>query len=176
MTETIRKKPGPKPKALPKVSVIERRLQNPFGTSSIPITLKTAGEHVVRVVNSELRSGRIHEMTHAKGWTFVTPDEIDGTADEYGLEVKNGRLVRGERGQEVLMKMGAEDFAAVQRAKSNRNLSDMGASKTKSLIVKRAEDIGGDEAAEEANRQFRSLEIRDERAPSGEDPVGPDVA
>ena len=163
-------------KSLPKVSVIERRLQNPHGTPSMPITLKTAGEHVVRIVNADMRSGRIHEMTHAKGWTFVEPYEIDGTPDEYGLEVRNNRLVRGERGQEVLMKMSKADFDLIQQAKTEHNLSSMGAKQTKNLVVKRAEDIGGDEAADEANRQFRTLEIKDERAPSGEDPIGPDVA
>ena len=80
-----RKKTEQTKSALPKVSVIERRLANPHGTPSIPITLKTAGEYVVRIVNADMRAGRLHEMTHTKGWTFVEPEEIDGTADEYGL-------------------------------------------------------------------------------------------
>lgn len=150
---------------LPKVSVIERRLQNPHGTPSVPITLKT-GDYVVRIVNADMRTARLHEMTHAKGWTFVEPQEIDGTPDEYGLEVRNNRLVRGERGQEVLMKMSRSDFNQIQKAKSDHNLTQMGAAGAKKLVVKQAEQDLGDEGAETVNRKFDSLiSINDERGP-----------
>lgn len=175
--DKTRKKPGPKPKtALPKVSVIERRLQNPHGTPSIPITLKTEGEHVVRIVNADMRTARLHEMTHAKGWTFVEPHELDGTPDEYGLEVRNGRLVRGERGQEVLMKMSRSDFDQIQKAKADYNLSQMGAAGTKKRVVKQAEQDLGDEGADTVNRKFDSLiNITDERGPVdiGDDALRP---
>jgi hypothetical protein len=173
MTEQTRKKPGPKPKAaLPKVSVIERRLQNPHGTPSVPITLKTEGEHVVRIVNADLRTGRLHEMTHAKGWTFVEPHEIDGTPDEYGLEVRNGRLVRGERGQEVLMKMSRSDYNLIQRAKVEDNNAKMGAAGTKKLVVKQIEQAAGDQAADTMHRKFDDMiSITDERGPAGLDPA-----
>ena len=108
-------------KPLPAVSVVDRRLAHPFGSPSVAITLKEGGPWEIRIVDSQLRSGRIHEMRHTKGWDFVRPEELDGTPDEYGLRAVDGRLVRGENGREVLMKMLASDYKRILDAKTRLN-------------------------------------------------------
>ena len=54
-------------KKLPKVSILDRRLKNPFGSGTVPITLKTPGQWEVRWVYSKLRAGHVFDMTHNKG-------------------------------------------------------------------------------------------------------------
>ena len=108
-------------KKVPSVSVLDRRLLHPFGSPSVAITLKEGGPWEIRIVDSQSRPGRIHDMKHNKGWEFVTPEEIDGTADEYGLRVVDGRLVRGENGREVLMKMPKAAYDAILARKTELN-------------------------------------------------------
>lgn len=109
-----------RPKKVPTVSVLDRRLLHPFGSPSIGVTLKE-GDWEIRIVDSQQRPGRLHDMRHNKGWEFVMPEELDGTADEYGLRVVEGRLVRGENGREVLMKMPRETYLKIQARKTELN-------------------------------------------------------
>ena len=90
--------------APPNISVLERRLQNPFGDGSPAIRLKEPG-WTLHVINANLRPGRYHDVTRNKGWVPVEATEIDGDPLDFGFDVKDGRVVRGERGQEVLVKM-----------------------------------------------------------------------
>lgn len=155
-----RKKPGPKPK-LPKVSILDRRKLNPFGAPSVPITLKTAGNWVVRIVNSTVRTGRLHDMIHNKGWVYVDASELDGHPDELGFHAKDGRVVRGEHGEEVLMKIPADDYEEVQDAKTRANLRGLGKKQT---LADAANHVGkemGDQAGETVAKA--SFEINDSR-------------
>ena len=108
-------------KTIPAVSVLDRRLLHPFGSPSIGITLKEGGPWELRIVDAQSRPGRLHDMTHNKGWTFVTADELDGTPNEYGLREMDGRLVRGEHGREVLMKMLKSTYDAILARKTELN-------------------------------------------------------
>jgi len=118
-------------KPLPTVNVIDRRLAHPFGSPSVAITLKEGGPWEIRIVDSQLRAGRIHEMRHVKGWEFVRPEELDGTPDEYGLREVDGRLVRGENGREVLMKMHADNYQRIVDAKTRLNEQGVSGKKLK---------------------------------------------
>lgn len=109
-----------KTKKVPTVSVLDRRLLHPFGLPSVAITLKE-GDWELRIVDSQSRPGRLHDIRHNKGWEFVKPDELDGTPDEYGFRVMDDRLVRGENGREVLMKMDADVYARILKAKTDLN-------------------------------------------------------
>src|SRR5688572_6147094 len=133
---------------LPKVSVLERRLKNPFGSGTVPITLKTPGRWEVRWVYSKLRSGHLYDMTQHKGWTFIEPEEIDGTADEYGLIAKDNRLVRGDHGEEVLMKMPRADFLKIQAAKTEYNNKQLGKQQMRSAVAQAAAKEHGDQAGD----------------------------
>lgn len=156
-TEVIeRKKPGPKPR-LPKVSVLERRLASPFGAPSVPITLKTPGLWAIRIVNTSVRSGRVHDMTTNKGWAFVLPEELDGRPDELGFKEQDGRLVRGERGEEVLMKMPQADYDAVLDAKARVNLRQLG---KKDDIAQR---VAAEHGSEAGDTVYNRINVEDSR-------------
>lgn len=156
-----RKKPGPKPK-LPKVTVLDRRLANPFGTPGVEITLTTPGLWQIRIINSEVRRGRMHDITHNKGWVFVDPTELDGAPEEYGFKVVEHRLVRGDRGEEVLMKMPQADYDRVLEAKTALNLKALGKSALRDTVGAKAAEAG-DEAADRAVRVFDRVSIEDSR-------------
>ena len=136
-----------KAKTIPAVSVVDRRLQHPFGAPSVAIELKTPGLWAIRVANRNVRAGRLHDMTHNKGWVYVVPEELDGLPEEYGFQVKDGRLVRGEHGEEVLMKMPQKDFDQIQAAKAELNLKNLGGKATKEAVQQETALKYGDQAA-----------------------------
>lgn len=149
-------------KALPKVSVLDRRLANPFGAPSVDITLKTPGRWAIHIVNSAVRTGRYYDVVHNKGWVPVAPSELDGRPEEYGFKEQDGRLVRGDRGEEILMKMPQADFDAIQRAKAEHNLKGLGKKAMLDTAASMAASQGlGDEAAETIARS--NMEITDSR-------------
>lgn len=146
----------------PRVSVVDRRIAHPFGSPSVPITLKEGGPWEIRIVDSQLRSGRIHDMRHQKGWEFVEPREIDGTPDEYGLRVVDGRLVRGENGREVLMKMLKSDYDKIMQAKAALNLKGLGKQATREAAAQATAQAFGSEAGD---RVYGSVKIGNEHVP-----------
>ena len=150
-------------KKLPKVSILDRRLKNPFGSGSVPITLKTPGRWELRWVYSKLRSGHIFDMTHHKGWVCVEPEEIDGGADEYGFLARDNRLVRGDNGEEVLMKMPKADFDQIQRAKADANLKQLRVKNMRSEVAQSAAKDLGDRAGDGVYDAFAHGEIKDSR-------------
>src|SRR3990167_316878 len=168
---------------LPKVSVLERRLAHPFGSPSVPITLKEGGPWQIRVVNANMRSGRIGDMIHNKGWTFVQASDIDGTPEELGFRKQDDRLVLGEHGEEVLMKMPLDMFNRIQQAKAEHNQAALGTKQTKELVANRTAAQFGSEAADTVHQKFDdAISIRDERGAVVLDedetapPTGPQVA
>src|SRR5688572_7767181 len=101
------------------ISVIERRLQggSALQTSSHPIPLKEKG-WTLRWENSDVRPDQIWHCINVLGWEYVIPADISCTMDEIGANERDGRVVRGERGKEVLLKMRASDYARVQKKKA----------------------------------------------------------
>lgn len=152
-----------KAKALPKVSILDRRLANPFGAGTVPITLKTPGQWEIRWVYSKLRAGRLHDVTHNKGWVFVEPGELDGSPDEYGLTAKDNRLVRGDHGDEVLMKMPAADFAKIQAAKRDYNLKELGKKQMAESAAQATAQQHGSEAGDSVFNAFKHGDVTDVR-------------
>lgn len=150
-------------KTLPKVSVVDRRKLHPFGAPSTQVTLKTPGQWAVRIVNSKSRTGRLHDIIHNKGWAYVTPDELDGTPDELGFDAKDGRLVRGEHGEEVLVKMPQKDFDEIQDAKARLNLKNLGGKQMRDSVAQDAAIAHGSQAGDAVARQFDRMEITDSR-------------
>ena len=145
---------------LPHVSIVERRIKHPFGAPSVPVVLKSGGQFAIRIVNTTMRNGRLHEVLQ-KGWSYVTPDELVGDPMELGFRVQDARLVRGEKGEEVLMKMPQEDFDAILQAKTRYNIKNLGKQQTLSEAANRAGVQFGDQAGETiANAK---IEITDSR-------------
>ena len=147
---------------LPKVSILDRRLLNPFGSPSVGIVLKH-GSWEVRWVNARLRAGRLHDMTRNKGWVFVEPDELMGSIEEHGLTVKDNRLVRGDHGEEVLMKMPAEMFAQIAKAKNDFNLGQLGKKKMQDAAAQAAAMEHGSEAGDGVFNAFKHGDVIDSR-------------
>ena len=138
---------APKKAALPSISVLERRLQNPFGDGSPAVRLKQPG-WTLHVVNAGLRTGRYHDVTRNKGWVPVEIGEIDGDPLDFGFDVKDGRIVRGERGQEVLVKMPTRDAQAIAMSKDAHNKRQIGGKAVKQAAVDKAAKEFGDQAAD----------------------------
>ena len=111
-------------KRKPRVSVLERRLQNPFGEPSAPVRLKEAGLFS-RWFNSSIRPDQFWRAKEM-GWTGVTPDMIqDLTQIGFHTVSPEGYVARGERAQEILMYMPEEDYRKIQVAKTKKNLQEM---------------------------------------------------
>lgn len=136
-------------KATPKkkITVLERRLQNPFGDGSPAIELKEPG-FTLRVVNGSVRPGRYHDVTRNKGWEPVLPGEILGDVKDFGFDEKDGRIVRGERGQEVLVKMPTAWFEQIAKKKDELNRGQLKGSRVKRDTVDAVAKSYGDQAAE----------------------------
>ena len=150
-------------KKLPKVSIIDRRLENPFGSPSIPITLREGGPWEVRWFHAKLRPGRIHDAVQNKGWAFVEASELDGNVDEFGFTLKDNRVVRGEHGEEVLMKMLKSDFDKIQHAKAERNLRGLGKQALRESAAQATANQYGSEAGDSVYSHM------DVKASKGED-------
>lgn len=144
---------------LPKVSVIDRRLKHPFGAPSVPITLKDGLLWAIRIANDRVRTGRVHQMVEM-GWTFVQAKEIDGKPADFGFRERDGRLVRGEHGEEVLMKMPQADFDAIQTSKAEHNIKGLGSKATRESVAQQTSKEYGDEAGETV---FKHIDVKDGR-------------
>lgn len=150
----------PAAKPLPKVSVLDRRLAHPFGAPSPSITLKTPGDWEIRIFNKDVRTGRIHDAVNKLGWVFVEADELDGQPDEYGFRVLDGRLVRGEHGAEVIMKMPRSSYLQIQQRKAEENLKALGSKKTREDVAQRTAQQFGAQAGDTV---FQHVKVEDSR-------------
>lgn len=156
--------------ARPHISVIERRLQNPFGIRSVPIELKEKG-WTVRSFNNAIRPNKVWEAKQL-GWQAIGKDEPADVEQMAGFKWADGYWVMGERQQEVLLKMRTEDYKKIQWAKSDKNIQMMkspGASKRD--VVEAAGRSLGDQAAEFIQRDVQIVgNVRDSKEIIGYEP------
>lgn len=111
----------PVPFQRPRIEVLERRLQSPHGVEQPRIDLKEVGWDT-RWFNSRLASNRIWEAKE-KGWTGVLPSELDNPEQIGGFTVSpDGYVVRGEKGEELLMKYPSDWRLRLMKAKAQRNI------------------------------------------------------
>lgn len=169
------RQPRNNPKTLPAVTVLDRRLAHPFGSPSVAITLTSGGPWEVRFVDSQLRPGRLHDIKHNKGWEFVDASELDGKPDEYGLREVDGRLVRGENGREVLMKMPKAMYDQISQRKAELNLKGLGKQATRETAAQATAQAFGSEAGDAVygkvkigNEEFDRIETTTSRGASAE--------
>jgi len=136
------------PPKKPRISVLERRLQHPFGEPSAPIDLKDRSMEC-RWFNAATGADHIWRAKR-KGWANVRPDDVQDLEQIGGYAVDvSGFIVRGERGQEVLMQMPRDDRRQIEFAKARLNTKNMGNPiATKNEIVEAASSQLGDEAAD----------------------------
>ena len=108
----------------PRISVLERRLNNPFGEPATPIDLKDRGRRC-RWFNRVIIADKIWRAKN-NGWHVTFPDDLADTDQIGGYTVSpSGHVTRGERGQEVLMWMYRDDVNAIQWAKTRKNMETM---------------------------------------------------
>lgn len=139
-TEPVKKKP--------RVSILERRLQNPFGEPSSPIEL-TDNSLECRVFNKAVNAQQIYRAKK-NGWEFVEPSQIADMEQAGGFRVSTDgqRLVRGEREEEVLMYMPKDDRKQIEWAKARKNVKDMQMGRQKDAVVNAAAQQFGDRAGD----------------------------
>lgn len=147
----------------PRVSILERRLQNPFGEPSQEIRFKDGKVITGRWFNEAARPGQVYRAKEL-GWQSVTPDMIsDMNSLGFHAIDASGSIVRGERGAEHLMFMPSADYRQIQMAKTAENLRRMGnPGIVKKEVVEAASRNLGDEAA-----QFLNSQLREGAGPSG---------
>jgi hypothetical protein len=141
----------------PKISVIDRRLRNPFGTPSRAIPLagqkaNPATPWVVRTFSADAEHPNRHfDAVHRLGWIPLDRADIAVSIESLGyVQAADGRIVRGVGGHEVLMGMPKADFDAVQRAKADANLRSMKPAKVKESVAQSTAQAHGSEAGDMA--------------------------
>ena len=164
----------PTEKQKPRISVLDRRLQNldmPFGEPAVAIRFKDP-RLVGRWFNDDVRPGNIHRAKEL-GWESVTVDMVEDP-DSIGSHTINpaSQISRGPRGQEILMFMPAAAFHRIQIAKNKKNLEDMkDFSKEQQELLQAAAKKFGPEAAEFIEKHggpVGSVVTDAERVPSSE--------
>lgn len=146
----------------PRISVIDRRLKNPFGTPSREIPLK--GEKkgwVVRTFAADPEHpNRHYDAVHRLGWTPLSEEDLAASVQSLGYVLSaDGRIVRGPKGEEVLMGMPKKDFDAVQKAKSDANLRALKPKKVQEEVSQATAKEHGDEAGESTYKHFSQQEF-----------------
>jgi hypothetical protein len=154
-------------KAAPRISVIERRLAsvNIFHASEAPVRLKDPA-WTVRWENAKISATHMQTVIQRLGWEYVHPDELDGDVSEIGATITDGKIVRGERGEEKLVKMRLTDYRSIQKRKDRDNrLNTFGKQAIKAAVVAGVEAAHGDEAAAFVSERVNTIRVTDSRAP-----------
>jgi len=155
---------APEAPSNPRISVIDRRLKNPFGTPSRDIPL--AGEKrgwVTRTFSADAEHpNRHYDAVHRLGWLPLKREDLAVTPESLGFVVAaDGRIVRGPNGHEVLMAMPQADYDAVQKAKSDANLRSLKAISVREEVSHATAKEHGDQAGESVHKHFSQQEIRE---------------
>lgn len=155
-------------KKTPTISVIERRLQGPnvHRTSSQPIPLTEPGKWTLRWENSKISPDHMWNIVHNLGWQYAEPADLDCPIDEIGASTRDNRIVRGERGDEVLMKMLLKDYQRIEKRKTEENIKQtFGRKQLKEAMVAGVALEHGDRAAEYVAENVNAMTVTDQRGP-----------
>ena len=144
--------PAPTPFQRPRVEILNRRLQSPHGAPSAPVAFKEAGWEA-RWFNAAIASDHVWRAKQ-NGWTPVLPAELADPEQIGGYVLSpEGYVTRGERGQELLMKLPSEWRKQIQQAKVQKNLDAMRPGRTKRDLTEAAGKHLGDQAADAIDRK-----------------------
>jgi hypothetical protein len=143
---------------------LENLLNDPFGRPSVAIPSNPAGQWDFREVNSAIPGNHLWTLLNHRKWTYAGEADIVGHADEYGWEVRDGRLVKGTRGEIVLLKRSVDVSNAVALAKDAANRRETFAkTKIKESIVSGVTSKHGDEAGEFIHNNLSGIQVTDGR-------------
>ena len=146
----------------PRISVLDRRLKNPFGTPSreIPMTGEKRNWVVRTFCADAEHPNRHYDAVHRMGWTPLTAEDLSVSVESLGyVKAADGRIVRGTAGQEVLMAMPKADFEAIQQSKSESNLRSLRKDKVRGEVSQATAQGHGDEAGDQTYKHFDQKEI-----------------
>lgn len=146
----------------PRISVIDRRLTNPFGTPSRDIPLQGEKRNwVVRTFCADAEHpNRHYDAVHRLGWVPLAAEDLAVSVESLGyVKAADGRIVRGPGGQEVLMAMPKASFEQIQQAKSLANLKGLKKDSVRGDVTNATAKEHGDEAAEHVHKHFSQQEI-----------------
>ncbi len=148
------------------VTVIERRLKSgqvfTAGSRNIPLVEPT--RWTLRIANAQVRDGHLHDLIGEKGWEFAEVADLAVDPIEVGFREQDGRLVRGEKGQDVLLKMAKKDYAAVVKMKDRDNHTNTFTDKAiKQTIINAASKDLGDQGASTLDGALKSVQVTDSR-------------
>ena len=149
----------------PAISIVDRRLKagSIFASASTPIPASEPGCWVFREVNTGISDDHLEIMLHKKFWEFAAAEDLACAPGAYSYRVQDGRLVKGTRGEIVLMKQPAADAAAVRMEKERENRRLTFGSAKASILSAAEREPGGDRGAEYLERQLRGLTVTDSK-------------
>ena len=105
-------------------------------------------------------------IVHNLGWQYAEPTDLDCDIAEIGAVVRDHRVVRGTRGDEVLMKMLAKDYTRLEQRKTEENIKQtFGKQPIKDAIVAGVAAEHGDRAAAYVAQNVNAIDVRDQRGP-----------
>lgn len=146
----------------PRISVIARRLKNPFGIPSreIPLTGEKQGWVVRTFCADAEHPNRHYDAVHRLGWTPLSRADLVVAPEQLGFVVAaDGRVVRGPQGQEVLMAMPKAHFDAVQKAKSDANTRALKGQHVREEVSQATATAHGSEAGDTIHKHFEQKEF-----------------
>lgn len=167
----------------PAIKILERRMESPDQPGSLPIRLKEEPSQLedpqgkrriwyLRWVNAG-QDGRYAQVVDAMGYVPVHASELQNRDAVAGLFADKGDadpvVRRGDRGQEVLVKMPLELYTAIKR--KQRDLRERRATNARRVKADLADAAGaqlGDEAGEMVSKDF-SIDVRRRRSTLGEE-------
>lgn len=155
------------------VDIWERRLLNPNGSSNPTIIIKTPGMRL-RWINLSNR-GRYQRARYEQGWVPVERGELNDEREIYGVSFTTEDYVcRGEKQQEMLMKMPEAVFKKIQQRraainkKSYENLRQNMASAGSTHFSDKYGSAAGDQAADVMGKFRGDIKFGTERVTSDE--------
>ena len=126
---TPKKDPAAKPAQAPEfptVDIIERRIASGGRNLTRPRQVQLIGQPEpmsTRIVNTAIDS-RWYQVTSELGWVPVTPEEVAGGM-QGDMRAVDGRVVLGEHGREVLVKMPTRLYKQIQHSRAQKEHRDM---------------------------------------------------
>lgn len=131
----------------PRVEVLQRRLQTPFGAPSSKVRLKEA-DWDARWFNAAIAADHIWRAKE-QGWQGVRPAELADPDQIGGFAVSpDGFVTRGDKGQELLMKLPSDWRQQIQQKKTEQNTKNMRPGAMKREVAEAAGRHLGDQAGE----------------------------
>ncbi len=152
----------PRKQAPKGLSVIERRLANPLGKRSREIPLnESLKDWTVRVFTKDPEHpDRHYEAVHELGYVPCTREDFPVDPQSLGFSVSpDGKVTRGEKGQDMVMRIPTRDWKRIQQAKAAANLASIKKHKLKEEVAQATAKTHGDEAGETVFKHYDQKEM-----------------